>query len=224
MNKLFFAAIFGALLLNFACAPFKIYQKPIVFDEQRMQLTKEYMMERYGFDSTTTGTINPKMVVLHWTAIPTLKKSYAAFEKSTLPNWRPEITSAGSLNVSAHFLVDKNGKVYQLMPDTLMARHVIGLNHCAIGVENVGGVDGKPLSARQKRANVKLIEHLKEKYPIEYVIGHYEYTHFESHPLWLEKDSAYRTSKTDPGEKFMKKVRKQLKDYDFKTVPQKNEK
>lgn len=224
MNKRYFAALFGILLLNNACAPFKIYQKPIVFDEQRMQLTKEYMMERYGFDSTTTGAINPKMVVLHWTAIPTLEKSYAAFEKATLPNWRPEITSAGSLNVSAHFLVDKNGKVYQLMPDTLMARHVIGLNHCAIGVENVGGVDGKPLSARQKRANVKLIEHLKEKYPIEYVIGHYEYTHFEKHPMWLEKDSAYRTSKTDPGEKFMKKVRKQLKEYDFKPVPQKNEK
>jgi hypothetical protein len=65
------------------------------------------------------------------------------------------------------------------------------------------------------------VEYLYEKYPIEYLIGHYEYTNFEDHPLWLEKDNNYRTLKTDPGKDFMEKVRKATKNLNFKPVPKK---
>jgi N-acetyl-anhydromuramyl-L-alanine amidase AmpD len=163
------------------------------------------------------------MVVLHWTAIPSLQKSYDAFNASKLPGYRAEITSAGSLNVSTHFLVDQDGTVYQLMPENIMGRHVIGLNHCAIGIENVGGTENMPLTKKQLKANIKLVKYLKEKYEIDYVIGHYEYTLFEEHPLWLEKDAGYRTEKEDPGAEFMAKVRKALKNLDFKPItPKKN--
>ncbi|AKA36350.1 peptidoglycan recognition family protein [Flagellimonas lutaonensis] len=197
-----------------------IVDRPIEFGEERIQLTKEYLEQRYGLEQDTPE-IEPKMIVLHWTAIPTLQKSYEAFEKSTLPNWRPDIESVSGLNVSAHFLVDRDGTIYRLMPEKTMARHVIGLNHCAIGIENVGGTEETPLTRKQLKANVWLVDYLAEKYDIEYLIGHYEYTRFEGHPLWLEVDEGYRTKKTDPGQKFMKRVRRATKKHNFKPVPEK---
>jgi hypothetical protein len=64
-----------------------------------------------------------------------------------------------------------------------------------------------------------LIQYLAGKYDIEYLIGHSEYTRFEGHELWLEKDKEYRTLKTDPGEDFMRKVRRRLKKVNFKPLP-----
>lgn len=204
-----------------SCGPSKtIVEKPIVFDEQRIQLTKEYLEQRYGLKQDEPDII-PLMIVLHWTAIPTFEKSFAAFEKSTLPNWRPDIAGVSGLNVSSHFLIDQDGTIYQLMPETTMARHVIGLNHYAIGVENVGGTKETPLTDKQLQANIWLVNYLAGKYPIEFLLGHYEYTNFENHPLWLEVDEGYRTKKTDPGEDFMKKVRSATKKHNFKPIPEK---
>lgn len=197
----------------------KIIDKPIVFDDERIQLTEDYLKTRYGLEQDNPQ-ITPKMIVLHWTAIPTLEKSFDAFYKSTLPN-RPEIATASSLNVSAQFLVDLDGTIYRLMPETTMARHVIGLNHVAIGIENVGGTDGVPLTDAQVKANIWLVKYLTKKYPIVYLIGHYEYTNFENHELWLEKDAGYRTEKTDPGIDFMQAVRNGTKTLNLKEAPKK---
>ncbi|ADV51357.1 N-acetylmuramyl-L-alanine amidase, negative regulator of AmpC, AmpD [Cellulophaga algicola DSM 14237] len=197
-----------------------IVEKPILFDAEREQLTLEYMKDRYGIE-TPTSTIAPKMVVLHWTVIPTLEGSYKAFYDAKLPNWRPDLENVSGLNVSSQFLVDQDGTIYQLLPETTMARHVIGLNHCAIGVENVGGAEDMPLTRKQLKSNIWLVKYLKEKYDIDYVIGHYEYTNFEDHELWLEKDASYRTAKSDPGERFMRKVRRATRKLEFKSVPKK---
>ncbi len=198
----------------------QIVDIPILFNEQRIELTKEYMAQRYNLKQETTDIV-PKMVVLHWTVIPTLEGSFRAFNNPTLPNWRPALENVSGLNVSSHFLVDRDGTIYRLMPETTMARHVIGLNHCAIGIENVGGGKDLPLTKAQLKSNIYLVEYLASKYDIEYVIGHQEYTQFEGHPLWLEVDDGYRTTKTDPGMDFMEKVRKATKKYNFKPVPTK---
>ena len=204
-----------------ACSTQKeIVDIPIIFDEQRIELTKEYLLNRYKLDQDTPE-ITPKMVVLHWTAIPSLKKSFEAFNRSTLPNWRPDLVNVSGLNVSSHFLVDQDGTIYRLMPETTMARHTIGLNHCAIGIENVGGTEGMPLTKKQLKSNIYLVKYLASKYDIDYVIGHQEYTLFEGHPLWLEVDDGYRTKKTDPGMDFVDKVRKATKKFNFKPVPTK---
>ncbi|WP_422080228.1 peptidoglycan recognition family protein [Ulvibacterium sp.] len=209
------------LLLSISCSVSReIVDKPIVFDNQRKTLTLEYLSDRYGLEQEEP-TIRPKMIVLHWTVIPTFEKSFDAFNKATLPDWRPDITSVSGLNVSSQFMVDRDGTIYRLMPETTMARHVIGLNHCAIGVENIGGTEDLPLTKAQLKSNIWLVRYLKGKYDIDYVIGHYEYTLFEDHPLWLEKDDGYRTEKTDPGKDFMEKVRKAVKDLNFKAVPTK---
>jgi N-acetyl-anhydromuramyl-L-alanine amidase AmpD len=93
------------------------------------------------------------------------------------------------------------------------------LNHAAIGIENVGGTKEAPLTKAQLKSNIKLIKYLKTKYAINYLIGHYEYTLFENHPLWKEVDEGYRTQKTDPGEAFMEKIRKATAKLKFKTNP-----
>ena len=213
--------ILGIWLTLISCSSVKINDKPVIFDDEREKLTLEYLKTRYGLVQQTP-TISPKMVVVHWTAIPTLKKSFEAFNPSKLPNWRPEIANASGLNVSAQFLVDQNGTIYRLLPETTMARHVIGLNHCAIGIENVGGIGDKKLTKKQLKSNIKLINYLKNKYPkIEYIIGHFEYTNFEEHELWLEKDDNYRTEKTDPGIDFINTIRKKTSKYNWKPIPQK---
>jgi N-acetyl-anhydromuramyl-L-alanine amidase AmpD len=213
--------LIGLAALGMACSVQReIVDIPIIFDEQRMELTKEYLSERYHLEQETPEII-PKMVVLHWTAIPSLKKSFEAFNRSTLPNWRPDLENVSGLNVSAHFLVNQDGTIYRLMPETVMARHTIGLNHCAIGIENVGGTDNMPLTKAQLRSNIFLVNYLASKYEIDYVIGHQEYTLFENHPLWLEVDDGYRTEKTDPGMDFVENVRNATKKFNFKPVPSK---
>lgn len=212
MKHFFF---FASLFLFYSCGnSIKIVDKPIIFNENRIQLTKEYLSTRYGLEQDKP-TIIPRMIVLHWTAIPTFQESFEAFYKPELSK-RPNIAAASSLNVSSHFLVDIDGTIYQLMPETVMARHVIGLNHTAIGIENVGGTAEVPLNQKQIDANVRLVKYLTKKYPIEYLIGHYEYTRFVDHELWLEIDDNYRTKKTDPGEDFMKAVRKRVKENNLK--------
>lgn len=211
--------IFMVLLLGSCTSTKTIVDQPITFNEERIILTLEYLQNRYGIVQDTPK-IDPKMIVLHWTVIPTFEKSFAAFDPVILPNWRPDIKNVSGLNVSSQFMIDQDGTIYQLLPETTMARHVIGLNHCAIGVENVGGTEDVPLTKAQLKSNIWLVRYLKKKYDIDYLIGHYEYTLFEHHSLWLEKDDSYRTSKIDPGVDFMQKVRRAVADLKFKQLPQ----
>lgn len=216
---------YALLLLTLAMAscktPINIIEKPISFDNERIELTKDYLQKRYGLPGDSINIV-PKMIVLHHTVVPTFQKTFEVFDPATLPNWRPEIENVSGLNVSSQFVVDRDGTIYRLMPENRMARHVIGLNHCAIGVENVGGTPELPLTKAQVKANIKLVRYLAHKYNIEYLIGHHEYTRFEGHELWLEVDDGYRTKKTDPGEEFMQKVRKATKKLNFKLVPEKD--
>lgn len=191
----------------------EIIDKPIVFGTERVALTKQYIKEHYGIDAKNIQ-INPRMIVIHYTASNDFNRSFSYVENQTLSLARSDIAAASALNVSAHFMVDRDGTVYRLMPETDMARHVIGLNYCSIGIENVGGENGQMnLTTQQLEANVALVRYLKKRYPdIDYVIGHYEYQSFKEHPLWLEKNPHYRTQKTDPGEEFMRALREQLRD------------
>ena len=152
---------------------FRTFNKPVVFDEERKQLSIEYLKVRHGIVQDS-ATIVPKMIVLHWTAIPTLEQSFDVMNPAVLPGARKGIAGASSLNVAAQFLVDRDGMIFRQLPETAFARHVIGLNYCAIGVENVGGSNAL-LTEAQLDANEALIRYLKNKYQIEYVIGHHEY-------------------------------------------------
>ncbi len=45
----------------------------------------------------------------------------------------------------------------------------------------------------------------------------YEYKCFERSDLWLEADKTYKTKKSDPGERFMRELRANIKG--FKEAP-----
>lgn len=219
MNK--FAILVFIIFAYISCSKSNyVKQKPIQFDSTRVALSLQYMQEHYGIYQQSP-TIRPQMIVVHWTDIPTFQETFDIFNPPTLRNTRPDIKDAGALNVSAHYLIKRNGKIYQLLPDTLMARHVIGLNHTAIGIENVGSAS-KRLTNAQLEANARLIRKLARKYPIEYLIGHYEYTLFEEHPLWMEKDDGYRTEKKDPGLHFMQKLRHKVESLGLQGPPPEN--
>lgn len=197
----------------------QIIDRPVSFSEQRIAGTKSYIAAHYG-RMVDTIHIDPRIIVVHWTAIDSYERCWQLFNRETLSPDRADLAAAGEVNVSIQFLVDRGGSVYRLMPETWMARHVIGLNYHAIGIENVGGQRGiDNLTDAQLEANARLVRYLKSKYPgIEYLIGHYEYRAFEGHPLWLEQDPTYRTEKTDPGERFMTALRHRVKDLGLKSA------
>jgi len=214
MNKKLLLITTAILNFAFAQESIEIIDKPIVFKQERIDMTKEYIKKHYGFDVESIE-ITPKIIVLHWTADMSFDKSFNRLKPQKLFSDRKDIVKASALNVSAHFLVARDGTIYRLMPENWMARHVIGLNYYSIGVENVGGEGNKKedLTPAQLESNIKLIRYLKEKYPtITKLIGHYEYRELENSDLWLEQDAGYRTQKNDPGKKFMRAVREAVGD------------
>ncbi len=184
----------------------RIIDKPIIWDTVRKSLSLQYMKEHYGMTQVKSPLITPEMIVVHTTEIPTMTATFDVFNSPTLRG-RRELQSASQLNVSAHFLIDRDGTIYRLLPETAFARHTIGLNHSAIGIENVG-TDSLRLTDAQFKSNVLLIKYLHYKYPIRYVIGHMDYLNFKNHPLWKEKDPDYKTIKTDPGDDWMLRLYK----------------
>lgn len=194
-----------------------IVQKPIVFNQKRQQLSLDYLNKRHGIRKTQP-TILPRMIVLHFTGSGTLNSNFNYFNKEEIEQARTANKTQSTLNVSAHYLVDRDGTVYQLLPDTLFARHIIGLNYMAIGIENVGGPDA-PLTEAQVKANAALVRYLCARHKIEYLIGHSEYSSFRNTALWKETNSNYYTGKADPGTEFMRKVRALLPDLKLKSKP-----
>jgi N-acetylmuramoyl-L-alanine amidase len=177
-----------------------IIEKYLEMGAQRNALTREYTLLHYGKD---IEKIIPRMIVLHWTAADNWEGTYNYF----YPAENDDIGD-GRLNVASHYLVARDGRIFQLTPETALNRHAIGYNWCAIGVENVGGVDGEEdLTEAQVQANIALIRYLAGKYPtIHYVMGHYQQDQAKSTGLYKELVPDYYSEKIDPGPIFMKKV------------------
>ena len=195
----------------------QIIQYPINYSKDRTDLSIQYLKERHGL-TQTTPTINPKIIVLHFTGFGNIKTIHEYFNAPTIEESRKVNKKVSALNVGSHYLIDRDGTIYQLIPDTLLARHVIGLNYCAIGVENIGS-EKEPLTEAQIISNAKLVRYLTTKYKIEYLIGHEEYIQFRNTSLWKETDSNYITYKNDPGKAFMDGVRLLTKDLGLRATP-----
>ena len=198
----------------------EIIDKPIDFGQERIDMTKKYIKKHYGFEVDNIE-IEPRIIVLHWTADMSFDKSFKRLKPQKLFSDRKDIAKASALNVSAHFLVKRDGTIYRLMPENWMARHVIGLNYSTIGIENVGGKGNKKddLTPEQLKANIALVRYLKEAHPsITHLIGHHEYRDMENTEFWLELDKGYRTVKSDPGEAFVAKVYNAVRDLNLSRV------
>lgn len=203
-----------------ASSGLKIVDRPINFDQERIQLTIAY--RRIHQDPKISDVIiQPKMIILHWTGMSSLNSAWNYFDRTRAEADRTQLAAAGEVNVSAHFLVDRDGTIYRLMPENWMARHCIGLNHVAIGIENVGDGEKFPLTDAQAHADAALVRYLAKKWPISHLIGHMEYRQMEGHPYFLELDPKYRNRKPDPGAEFMKKVRELVADLNLQGPPAK---
>ena len=209
MGKVFFhcALIFCAAII-FMSSPAQAEDIPftdkfILWTEHRDELIDEYTLKHYGM---ICREITPQAVVVHWTAFGTLESVWKYFYAEEMPD------DEGRLNVASQFIVDRDGTIWRLMPETNFARHIIGYNHCAIGIENVGGYDGREdLTEAQLESNVRLIKYLHEKYPtIKYVFGHYQQDKARASGLYIENVAGYYSIKTDPGPIFMRGLRTQL--------------
>lgn len=103
-------------------------------------------------------------IVLHCTEA-SLKSTLATFMDPTpLPDGR---------QVSAHYVVDTNGDIYQMVTDDDRANHCKGVNEHTIGIEHVAQIADE-ISTVQKVSSVALINWLMEQYdiPHEQIFGH----------------------------------------------------
>jgi len=202
MKKFFIicAAIFFVLNSS-ACAEKIFTDKFILWTEHRDKLIEEYTLEHYG---KIYHEIIPQAVVVHWTAGGTLETNWKYFYAEEMED--------GTLNVASQFLVGRDGTIWRLMPETNFAKHAIGYNHCAIGIENVGGYNGQEdLTEAQLAANIQLIKYLHEKYPtIKFVFGHYQQDAARESGLFIENVKDYYAIKIDPGKIFMRGLRAEL--------------
>jgi len=157
-----------ALLVAVAIQPHIVWN-PIPYGPKRRAEMAQYADQHYGIRS---WALRPRVIVEHYTANESFSATWNAFA-ADVPD--PEL---GQLpGTCAHFVVDKDGTIYQLVPLTVMCRHTVGLNDVAIGIEHVGTSDAEVLhDAAQLRASLLLTRWLMAKFHISIanVIGHSE--------------------------------------------------
>ena len=115
-----------------------IVQKPIPFGAARRAETAAYARRHYGIDSWRLRS--PHVIVEHYTATTTFAPVWSTFAADT-----PDPELGEKPGTCAHFVVDTDGTIYQLVPLTTMCRHTVGLNWTAIGIEHVGTSDASIL-------------------------------------------------------------------------------
>lgn len=162
-------------------------------------------------DPAVDTRMAPQAIVLHWTGGPTASSAWNTFAPARLSG-RAELSKGGALNVGAHFLVDRDGRIERIAAEDRVVRHCIGLNHVAIGIENVGGDPTWPLTQAQVDADAALVRDIASRWPIRWLYGHSESAAIEASPVFEEKDPTYRNAKPDPGAAFIGKVRATVAD------------
>jgi N-acetylmuramoyl-L-alanine amidase len=147
-----------------------VRERPIPFGETRRDQMRAYARRHYGIDDWRLR--DPKAIVQHFTVTDSFGPVYNHFARNA-PD--PELRELPG--VCAHYVVDRDGAVYELVPTTTMCRHTVGLNWTSIGIEHVGRSDGQVLgNRRQLSASLRLTRWLQRTHGIRtrHVIGHNE--------------------------------------------------
>jgi large conductance mechanosensitive channel protein len=138
----------------------QIHQWPIPFTHARKQQMAAYSQLHYGEDTYVLS--HPKVIVEHYTETATAQEAYNTFAPDVPDSEFHELP-----NTCAHFLVEPNGRIDQLVPLTLRCRHTVGLNWTAIGIENVGFSDREILDdGTQMASSLRLTRWLRCTYGI----------------------------------------------------------
>jgi beta-N-acetylhexosaminidase len=163
-----------------------IVQKRIPFPPKRERETRSYAIRHYGLH--TFQLRNPKVIVEHFTETSSFGPVWSTFAHDV-----PDVELHELPQVCAHFVIDRDGTIYELVPPNLICRHTVGLNWTAIGIEHVGTSDAQVMGdRRQLRASLSLTHWLQQRYGIltRNVIGHAESL---SSPYHRERVASLRT-------------------------------
>jgi beta-N-acetylhexosaminidase len=176
----------AALALARAVAPQPVVARPIPFGARRKDEMRAYARRHYGLDDYRLR--KPRVIVEHYTATSSFAPVFNTFAADA-----PDVELGELPGVCAHFVIDRDGTVYELVPTRVMCRHTVGLNWTAIGIEHVGTSDGQVLgNRRQLRASLRLTRALQGRHGIatRNVIGHAESL---SSPFHRERVARLRT-------------------------------
>jgi N-acetylmuramoyl-L-alanine amidase/Zinc carboxypeptidase len=146
-----------------------IVWRRIPFGATRKAQTRAYAKRHYG---VATDHLQPKVIVEHFTASSTFSSAWNTFASNA-----PDVELHERPGVCAHFIVDRDGTIDQLVSLKLICRHTVGLNDRAIGIEHVGNSDAEILGRpKQLAASLRLTRWLQSRYGIttKNVIGHAE--------------------------------------------------
>jgi N-acetylmuramoyl-L-alanine amidase len=142
----------------------------IPFPQKRVNEMRAYARRHYGLNTALLK--DPKVIVEHYTAINSYSATWNTFAPD-VPD--PELHELPG--TCAHFVIDRDGTIHQLVKLRYMCRHTVGLNYTAIGIEHVASSDAQVLrDPRQLAASLKLTRWLRCRYGIAVkdVIGHSE--------------------------------------------------
>lgn len=145
-------------------------QRPIPFPRKRKREMAAYAQRHYGL--RTYKLTEPHVIVEHWTAGSSFSSAYNTFAADV-----PDVELHELPGVCAHFVIDTDGTIYQLVPLGIMCRHTVGLNYTAFGIEHVGTSDNAVLgNPRVLRSSLRLTRWLSCTHGIGLrdVIGHNE--------------------------------------------------
>jgi N-acetylmuramoyl-L-alanine amidase len=182
----------------------QVHWKPIPFPDLRKEQMGAYSQRhswRWGW-----RLHDPAVIVQHFTDGSSFEGAWNTFAANTRHLGEKPGTCA-------HFMIDTDGTIYQLVDRAVRCRHAIGLNDVSIGIEHVGRSAGAILrNHAMMRASLRLTLWLMATYGIEVrnVIGHAE--SLES-PFHHERYRRWRClTHADFGHRDMRIYRDRLRD------------
>ncbi|MFP4496840.1 MAG: peptidoglycan recognition family protein [Vulcanimicrobiota bacterium] len=169
---------------------------------------QKYFKEYYNNEDLK---LKPRMIALHYSKTDNFTPLWWTFVNGGIYDG-----TRGHLSV--HYVVDKDGSIYELMPLDRKARGTYGVNHVAISIDLIGKNEKEILNnQRQMEVSFALVRWLMQKFniPKEKVLSHdeialgkelvEEYTDYKDKKY---PDRYPPTSKTrGPGKAYMYKLR-----------------
>jgi N-acetylmuramoyl-L-alanine amidase len=163
----------------------RIVRDMIPFGAARKQQMRAYALRHYGIDSYRI--VGPHLIIWHYTETAGFQSVWNTFADDV-----PDVEYHALPQVCAHFVIDAEGTIYQLVALNTMCRQVVGLDYTAIGIENVGFSDQQVIGDKaQYTAALELTRWLRCRFelPVEDVIGHNESL---SSPYYIEHVASWR--------------------------------
>lgn len=198
-----------------AVAKPRVIWKPVTFTDKRKRQTAAYCKRHYG---KSAYRLKPRVIILHYTAGPksaTWRTTWNYFAANT-----PDVEYHELPGALAHFIITRDGRIFQLLGTAFRGRHCVGLNHVSIGIEFVqpAGSGGHWASQqildrpKQVRAGLRLVRWLQDKYGITTanVWGH---AMANGHPLFKDL-RGWRNARCDWPAAEVKIFRKRLRALD----------